>query len=375
MHVIMDGVFNHVRAGNDPNHGFGYHWLYEDPADSPFIGKFGGGGFFEEFDYNNRCVQELIRDVCIYWLDRYQIDGIRFDFTLGFDDKTDPSVGITRLISDLRAHLAQGEKTNVALMLEHLTDDRFQAIDDTNRIGADACWFDPLMFKAASYAANGRIDAEILRHLNTALDFQAGKGPVTYVQNHDHSSLISQSGGRERWFKTQPAAIALLTSPGAVLLHNGQEFGEDYFIPQHGENGRVAPRPLRWAAHGAEGGDFIGGRLFDLYSRLIHLRHEHPALRSSNFFPYPGNHPDGYGAWPARGIVIYHRFGPTPDAGFERFIIAINYSDVDQLVDLPFSTDGIWEDLLNDTSAVVSGFRLSQQRIHSNWGRIYFQKA
>jgi pullulanase/glycogen debranching enzyme len=375
IHVVMDGVFNHVRAGSDPNHGFGYHWLYEDPADSPFIGRFGGGGFFEEFDFNNGCVRELIRDVCIYWLDQYQLDGIRFDFTLGFDDKTDKSVGITRLISDLRAHLAKSERTNVALMLEHLTDDRFQAIDDTNRICADACWFDPLMFKASSYALNGTIDAEILRHLNTGLDFQTGKGPVTYIQNHDHSSLVSQSGGRERWFKTQPAAIALLTSPGAVLIHNGQEFGEDYFIPQHGENGRVAPRPLRWAEHGAESGDFIGGRLFALYRRLIAIRTQHPALRSNNFFPYPSNHPDGYGAWPNRGVVIYHRYGFDSDGKVERFIIAINYTDVDQWIDLPFSSNGIWEDLLNDLSAVVSGFRLSQQRIHSNWGRIYFQKA
>lgn len=54
--------------------------LYMDPADSPYIGPFARGGFFEEFDYNNGCVQEFIRDVCIYWLDEFQVDGIRFDF-------------------------------------------------------------------------------------------------------------------------------------------------------------------------------------------------------------------------------------------------------------------------------------------------------
>ena len=53
LHVIMDGVFNHVRAGIDPDHGFPYLWLYQVPSDSPFIGSFAGVGrdvFFEEFD-------------------------------------------------------------------------------------------------------------------------------------------------------------------------------------------------------------------------------------------------------------------------------------------------------------------------------------
>ena len=29
----MDGVFNHVRAGTNPNQGFGYKWLYLNPEE------------------------------------------------------------------------------------------------------------------------------------------------------------------------------------------------------------------------------------------------------------------------------------------------------------------------------------------------------
>src|SRR5436305_10968431 len=29
MHVIMDGVFNHVQAGQTPDRGFPYFWLYQ----------------------------------------------------------------------------------------------------------------------------------------------------------------------------------------------------------------------------------------------------------------------------------------------------------------------------------------------------------
>ncbi len=52
----------------------------------------------------------------------------------------------------------------------------------------------------------------------------------------------------------------------------------------------------------------------------------------------------------------------------------INYSDIDQFVDVPFSVNGLWDDLLNDQSAMVENFGLSNQRIDSNWGRIYFKK-
>jgi len=37
----------------------------------------------------------------------------------------------------------------------------------------------------------------------------------------------------------------------------------------------------------------------------------------------------------------------------------INYSDFDQFVDIPFFVNGLWDDLLNDQSALVENFRLS----------------
>jgi 1,4-alpha-glucan branching enzyme len=370
MHVIMDGVFNHVRAGIDPNHGFPYLWLYMDPADSPYIGAFARGGFFEEFDYNNGCVEEFIRDVCTYWLEAFQIDGIRFDFTLGFFQEGNRNVGIAKLISDVKTRLAPNGGNNVMLTLEHLTDNRFDAIDDTNQICADGCWLDPFMFKSFEYARSGNIDGEILRILNSNLDYAQGKAPVTYIENHDHSTIVREAGGRGRWFKTQAPAISLLTSPGIVLLHNGQEFGEDNFLPSDGPD-RVQPRPLNWNNHSQ---DFAGKRLYEIYQRLIRIRKEHPSLRSANFFPFPFNHPDGYVCFPEKDVVVYHRYGAVPDGQLERFIIVINYSDFDQFLDVPFSVNGLWDDLLNDQSAIVENFRLSNQRIDSNWGRIYFKK-
>lgn len=38
IHAIMDGVFNHADA-TPPDRGFPYYWLYQDPADSPYVGN------------------------------------------------------------------------------------------------------------------------------------------------------------------------------------------------------------------------------------------------------------------------------------------------------------------------------------------------
>lgn len=367
IHVIMDGVFNHVRAGINPNKGFAYVWLYQNPEESPYVGQFARGGFFEEFDYGNGCVQQFIHDVCQHWLDTYQLDGIRFDFTIGFFQPGDPNSGITRLIGDLRHHLAAQNRHHVALIVEHLTDNRYLAINDTNQMGATGCWFDPIMYQALAACRNGRIPPELLRTLNSKLEFQPDKWPVTYIENHDHARLLSEVG-RSRWYKSQPAAIALFTSPGMVMVYNGQEFGEDYWLPPDGAE-RVSPRPLRWQQlHD----DFVGQRLRWLYGRLATIRRLHPALRSPNVFPATGQ-AAGYGIINEQ-VIIYHRYGQTA-TGVARYIVVLNFGDWDQWVDVPFSTNGVWEELLGETAVTVANYRLPQAHIPSNWGRIFFQEA
>src|SRR5262249_22940403 len=50
--VLLDGVFDHVtRAGAD--RGFGYHWVWENPDDSPYTGTFAGADFGLDLDFHN----------------------------------------------------------------------------------------------------------------------------------------------------------------------------------------------------------------------------------------------------------------------------------------------------------------------------------
>lgn len=375
IHVIFDGVFNHVAPQvTGPNKGFPYHWLYENPSDSPFTGGFAGQfGDLEDLDYNNRCTEQYIFDVCKYWLDVFQFDGIRFDFTAGFFQRDQPNLGITKLVTDLKSYLSGTGRSQVALMLEHMVG--FQAIDDTNFICATGNWFDEWLSKNSQYMS-GNIDTEILRILNANFQYGVGKSPVTYIDNHDHSTIVQRAGGRSRWFKTQPPVIALLTCSGAPLIRNGQEFGEEYFLPDDDrflpcEQKRVRRRPLRWDSFSTDG---IGQTLYSIYQKLIQIRNAYWSLHSPNFFPDDNQNHDGYGAFPDQDVVIYHRFGQGQDGSSERFIIVVNYSDFDQTVDIPFSVNGRWSDVLNDISFVITNFRLPNHRVPSNWGRIFFRR-
>lgn len=364
--VIFDGVFNHVAPQISPNRGFPYHWLYLDPADSPFTGTFDDEFKpLEDLDYNNLCAYQFIYDVCKYWLQVFQFDGVRFDFTPGFFDVNNLNAGLGRLISDLNISCP-----GKVWVMENLVG--FNAINETNVANATGNWFDQWLHKHNQYV-NGNVDNELLRLLNANFDYATGKSPVTYIDNHDHSTFAQRAGGRDRWFKIQPALISLLTAPGAPLIRNGQEIADVYFLSTNDsglpcQDKRVNPRPVRWNEFG---NDAIGNLLTELHTRLINIRNTSPALRSPNFFPSDNvNHPDGYGVFPDRDYAVFHRWS---DGGglFERIIVVVNYSDFGHHIDIPFSNNGMWQDLLSGATFQVNNFRLFGHFVQSNWGRIF----
>jgi hypothetical protein len=106
------------------------------------------------------------------------------------------------------------------------------------------------------------------------------------------------------------------------------------------------------------------------------MRKAHPALRSQNFYPPDDGssqfNSSGYGIDASRGLAIFHRWADAGNGKIERFIIALNFTDSDQWIDVPFSVNGQWNDLLNNESAQVTNYSLRNTRIPSHWGRVYW---
>jgi pullulanase len=383
LHVILDVALQHAQPG-PADRGFPYYWLWQQADESPFVGAFTRAPAFGclPLDYRNNCTQQFAIDVCKYWINEFGLDGLRFDEASGFRRDDMPGRGLPGVLAGIRARLAQGgNAANFSLIIEDTWD--FEAINTTNEVGADACWFDPFRARAFAYLPPGkRVDTHLLRVLNANKDFAAGKGPVLYVENHDHASVTLMAGGRERWCRVQPYLIALYTCPGAVLIHNGQEFGQCEWVPEDDtglppSQRRVQSRPLRWELSD----DTIGRTLRDLYARLSRIRREHPALRGPNFHPDAYDErwtrfgPDGYGLDVDRQVVLYHRWGTGANGLPERFLIALNFSDADQWVDAPFPENGDWQDLLSGNWTHVEGHRLAGLRVPSNWGCVFWQET
>jgi len=378
IHVIMDGVYNHCDEL------FPYKGFYLDHSQCPYTAESFGGTFtgLQDFDFNNQCTQDFIRDVCLYWISEFNIDGIRFDNTVNFYVPGNPQ-GLPKLLQSIQDYVTAQNKQNFSMTLEHLNMD---AASITNQTAATSYWDNGLFQECSSQLWSGTISPSYLAMLNNSQYVNQPdntKVATLYLSNHDHSTLAWQAGARSlegaaQWYRMQPHVIALLTSPGTPLIPNGQEFAEDYWIPEndHGSGRRVRPRPLRWK----EVLDNYGGKLLPLYKKLLKLRQDHPAIRSPNFYPKQWQSwqtqpdQDGFGVDVAKGVIVYHRWGVGNSHLVERFYIALNFSDQDQAVTIRFAENGSWDDVLSGKTVDVVGNRLDLN-LESNWGHVFFKQS
>jgi len=347
IHVIMDGVFNHV------SYDFPYPQLYQDPSECPFTAASFGGTFpgLQDLNFGKPITGELIAEVCRYWIDTFGIDGIRLDNTVNYLVAGDVR-GLPEILSGVAEHVAAKGEKNFSLTLEHL---ELSAAQVTNDTAATSFWDDSLYQRTFDGLWSGQIDSSFLNALNNRQYLSAGKVPTLYLSNHDHSHVAWRSGAREGrgavagWWRLQPYLIALLTSTAVPLIRNGDELGEETVIPENdeGTGRRVTGRPLRWKLRG----DRIGKALTALHGRLSGLRRDLPALRSPSMYPHQWEtwqtrfNPVGVGVDVERQLVIYHRWAPLP-GGVENVVVVLNFSDTQQVVNVPFPVQGRWTDRL-----------------------------
>jgi 1,4-alpha-glucan branching enzyme len=198
---------------------------------------------------------------------------------------------------------------------------------------------------------------------------------LQYIENHDHERFLCnfslsnpdeagnplfQQGDRSRWYMLQPYLIALLMSKGIPMLWQGEEFAENYFLPEFG-TGRVSLlRPLRWDYFYDESGQPIVA----LVRRLLRIRRERSQIRRGNYFFF-----NDWERYQRRGVLLFARY-----EGPRYTLVAVNTSDADEIVPfwLPIAGDYVEElhggvfDLKN-----VAALQQIELTIPSHYGRIW----
>jgi len=399
--VILDVVYEHVDTM------FPYFRVYTDLANTagapnppnPMMDGWNVYGFGPKPDFTVPFTQDYFLNANQHWLDEYHIDGFRYD------EVTDLYVppmdaGYRTLVQQTYLHSltlsrfqgSSGGYSRIVQCAEAL--DKAQIV--LSQSYTNSAWQNGLLYLAEAVAGSAapadsyahQLDPSFMGYPNTtaAVDaagnaVQMPVAPFQYIESHDHSQLIVfaspgsdpgdpiPEGDRSRFFKLQPHAIALYTLQGIPMLWQGQEFADNYGLPDNGLDRVHLERVTHWEYFY----DANGQPLISLYRRLGGLRRSVRALRSRSSFYYWQQSLQG------TQVLIYSRHAVADAANPESWaLVLVNFSDGAGAVNAPFPVAGTWREVLDDSlrstplevQPATDGATVALQ-VPSNYGQIW----
>ncbi|AOY58189.1 MULTISPECIES: alpha-amylase family glycosyl hydrolase [Desulfococcus] len=383
--VILDAVYGHTSES------FPYSYLYRRLGfnENPFMGSFAKNYFGESTDFRHAFTRNFFFTVNHHWLDCYHIDGFRYDCVPNYWDGP-MGQGYAALVyhtfQHLKAKTAEGghwrrfagdEGIRLIQCAEQL-----EAPREILETSYSTCTWQNETLEAARRATLGNpSDLESLglrfglfqypTEVTSGGDSLA-KSALQYIENHDHSRFVCNfgilnrdrsdllsEGDRGLWFKTQPYLIGLMTAKGIPMIWQGQEFAENYAVPEHGWGRILMFRPVRWDYFY----DPIGKRVISLVRKLIRIRRNRIQMRCGEHYFY--NH---FNRYQSKGVMLFARCW---EAQFS--LVALNFGDQEQRVSFsfPFAGDYIEELHGEDNLANIAQKQVVWLTVPSNYGRIW----
>ena len=390
--VVLDVVYGHTTPE------FPFPYLYPqlgiaNPFNGPIIKDIGYGPMP---DFSQAFVQDFFYSVNQLWLDKFHVDGFRYDNVPAFWDPASPAAAYGELVSTTRT-LVAGNLSGAAAGVNYWN--RFQGpggtisliqcaeyLDDPpavlNNTSSNCTWQDWTLAAAQDCAA-GKPGAISLLGRRLGLQYfpasTTGGGqaiPQTalqYLENHDHSRFICQygianpredallwEGDRSRWAKLQPYLIGLFTARGVPMLWEGQEVCQSYFVPDSGGGRPYVFRPVDWAKFY----DPIGRSVIRLVRKLIAIRNGGPQFRDDGYTFFDTSY------YTSAGLLVFSRA-----AGGKFSLVALNFTDGDVATTIMLPAAGAYVEQLDgaDNLAGVSANTPIPVTIPSNYGRIWTQ--
>ena len=381
--VILDSVYGHTSAS------FPYSYLYRQLAyhENPFMGPFAKDYFGESTDFNRAFPRDFFFTVNYHWLDCYHVDGFRYDCVpnywdgplgMGYANLTYETYQIVKAKQGEASHW-QRFFHNGDITLIQCAEQLEGPVEILEKTYSNCTWQNETLGAAQGVAHSAQSD---LVNLGLRLgnigypedvicnNDDIKKAGLQYIENHDHSRFICNfrtlfpgnellgEGDRTLWYKVQPYLIGLLTAKGIPMLWQGQEFCENYYIPDQGMGRVLLFRPVRWDYFY----DSIGKAFIALVRKLIKLR-RNPQFRYGDHFFY--NHYDRY---QSKNVMLFSR-----TYGSQFSLVALNFGDQDQKVPFNFPSTGDYREELHgidNLKNIVTGVE-TWLSVPSNYGRIW----
>ena len=392
--VIVDVVYGHTGVD------FPYYDAYTrlQYRENPFMGPF-AKDYFSNFgkstDFNREITRDYFYTANHHWLDVYHVDGFRYDCVPNYWDGP-MGVGYASLVYEThqltKAKIAQSQAywtrfdagASKPLGLVQMAE-QLEGPEEVLRTTYSNCTWQNSTFDAARAVAHG--DRGRLADLGLRLGLfgypdketvngeDIPKAGLQYIENHDHERFLCNfgtrnpdeagnplfaEGDRSRWYMLQPYLICLLMSKGLPMLWQGEEFAENYFLPDFGM-GRVSLlRPLRW--------DFFyddsGQPIVKLVRGLLRIRRQRDHIRRGTYFFF-----NDWDRYQHLGILLFARYD-----GGRYTLVAVNIGDTAQSVPFWFPIAGDYVEELHGGALDLKDVPALQQvwlNVPSHYGRIW----
>jgi 1,4-alpha-glucan branching enzyme len=238
-----------------------------------------------DFDHTRQATKDYIDRVNTYWLDEYNIDGFRFDYTKGFINNgngfSTDRINILKRMADT----IWSVKPNTYVILEHWCDnaEEKQLAEYGMMLWGNLThtYNDATMgYTSTSNISNGIYTERTwtVPHL------------VSYMESHDEERLMYKNitfgsttnpnhNTKDEYIalgRMQTAAVIFFSQPGPRMIWQFGELGYDISIDVPC---RVCNKPILWNY-------FTEARrrqLYDVYSAMMNLRKNYSTFRSLDF--------------------------------------------------------------------------------------------
>ena len=245
-----------------------------------------------DFNHEAQPTIDFVERVLHYWIDEFNIDGYRLDFTRGFTNKSGGSgardnsrIAILKRIYDY----IRSFDTSAYLIIEHLVDDESEKIE----LGNYGMLLWDNMNRAYSQSAMAYLN-DPSRSSDLSGAYYKNRGwtkphLVTYMESHDEPWLMYKNllyGRSHAAYNIKNLPIALgriklvaaffFTLPGPKMMWQFGELGYDQELPESGYE-RTAPKPILWNYY-----DEPDRRsLYNTIAAIIKLRNKYDIFRST----------------------------------------------------------------------------------------------